>query len=64
MVIPNLKQEDLDWVKLREDMDALQPVETMFEKAKRKFQTSPFIPIGKYNFKDIAKIFIISQFIL
>ncbi|XP_072766932.1 HIG1 domain family member 2A, mitochondrial [Anoplolepis gracilipes] len=37
---------ELDWVKIREDLDSDFTTETIFDKAKRKTQENPLVPIG------------------
>lgn len=47
MAVPGDTLNELDWIKLREDMDAVGYVpETFGEKTKRKFGENPLIPIG------------------
>ncbi|XP_011699044.1 PREDICTED: HIG1 domain family member 2A, mitochondrial [Wasmannia auropunctata] len=38
--------DDLDWVKVREDLDSSYITETIFQKAKRKTQENPLVPLG------------------
>lgn len=40
------KPEELDWVKIREDLDSDFIGETIFEKAKRKTRDNPLVPLG------------------
>ncbi|XP_020288452.1 HIG1 domain family member 2A, mitochondrial [Pseudomyrmex gracilis] len=42
----NVKDVDLDWVKIREDLDSTYLTETILEKAKRKTRENPLVPIG------------------
>lgn len=43
-----LKPDDeLDWVKVKEDLDKSYVTETILQKAKRKTQENPLVPIGK-----------------
>ncbi|GAB1866936.1 HIG1 domain family member 2A [Camponotus japonicus] len=37
---------ELDWVKIREDLNSDFVVETIFDKAKRKTRENPLVPIG------------------
>lgn len=37
---------ELDWVKIREDLDSEFLGETVFDKAKRKTRENPLVPIG------------------
>ena len=47
----DLKPDDeLDWVKIREDLDSTYITETFFQKAKRKTQENPLVPIGKLTY--------------
>lgn len=48
----NVKNIELDWVKIREDLDSTYVTETILEKAKRKTRENPLVPIGKltYNY--------------
>lgn len=39
--------DELDWVKIREDLDSGYLTETIWQKAKRKTLENPFVPIGK-----------------
>ncbi|XP_071566835.1 HIG1 domain family member 2A, mitochondrial [Temnothorax nylanderi] len=41
--IPN---DELDWVKVREDLDSSYVTETIWQKAKRKTKENPLVPIG------------------
>ncbi|XP_011166197.1 HIG1 domain family member 2A, mitochondrial [Solenopsis invicta] len=42
-----LKPDDeLDWVKIRDDLDSSYMNETIWQKAKRKTQENPLVPIG------------------
>ncbi|XP_056635114.1 HIG1 domain family member 2A [Diorhabda carinulata] len=42
----NEEMENFDWITLKNDMDAIAPVETQREKFIRKFKSNPFVPIG------------------
>lgn len=44
------KFNELDWVKIREELDGDYISETIFEKAKRKTRENPLVPIGKLTF--------------
>ncbi|XP_015519977.1 HIG1 domain family member 2A, mitochondrial [Neodiprion pinetum] len=47
MSVPNDSLADLDWVKLREDMDNVaRGPETFTQKLNRKFRENPLVPIG------------------
>lgn len=46
---------ELDWMKIREDLNSDFVVETIFEKAKRKIRENPLVPIGKVT-SSSAKI--------
>jgi len=39
--------DELDWVKVREDLDNNYLTETIFQKAKRKTRENPLVPLGK-----------------
>lgn len=41
------KSDELDWVKIREDLDQDYLPQTIYEKAVRKTRENPFVPIGK-----------------
>lgn len=41
------KSDELDWIKVREDLDENFIAETIYAKAKRKIRENPFVPIGK-----------------
>lgn len=50
------KFDELDWVKIREELGSDYVSETIFEKAKRKTRENPLVPLGKltsniYNVK-------------
>lgn len=58
---------ELDWVKVREDLDNDFMGETIFEKAKRKTRENPLVPLGKVtsNGAKISSIRLIpSRFII
>lgn len=57
---------ELDWVKIREDLNSDFVVETIFDKAKRKTRENPLVPIGKVTSSSvkISMHFIFSQFII
>ncbi|KAL0134675.1 hypothetical protein PUN28_001456 [Cardiocondyla obscurior] len=38
--------DDLDWVKVREDLDGSYLTETIWQKATRKTKENPLVPIG------------------
>jgi len=38
--------DELDWVKVREDLENNYLTETIFQKAKRKTRENPLVPIG------------------
>ncbi|KYM97573.1 HIG1 domain family member 2A [Cyphomyrmex costatus] len=38
--------DELDWVKIREDLDSDYITETFLEKAKRKTRENPLVPLG------------------
>ncbi|KAG5309224.1 HIG2A protein, partial [Pseudoatta argentina] len=40
--------DELDWVKIREDLDSAYITETFFQKAIRKTQENPLVPIGAF----------------
>ncbi|XP_018305671.1 respiratory supercomplex factor 1, mitochondrial [Mycetomoellerius zeteki] len=40
--------DELDWVKIREDLDDNYITETFFQKAKRKTRENPLVPIGTF----------------
>ncbi|XP_012235311.1 HIG1 domain family member 2A, mitochondrial [Linepithema humile] len=40
------KLDELDWVKIREELDVDYVSETIFEKAKRKTRENPLVPLG------------------
>lgn len=42
----NEEPNDLDWVRLRQDMGSTHHVETSKEKLMRKIYENPFVPIG------------------
>lgn len=44
------KLEELDWVKVRQELDEIYVVESLYAKAKRKIQENPLVPIGKLTF--------------
>ncbi|KAJ8948164.1 hypothetical protein NQ318_009256 [Aromia moschata] len=47
--VAKLSEEDMskyDWISLRQDMDALLPIETLSQKFIRKFSENPYVPIG------------------
>ncbi|XP_046743727.1 HIG1 domain family member 2A, mitochondrial [Diprion similis] len=47
MSVPNENLSELDWVKLREDMDNVaRGPETFMQKFNRKFKEDPLVPIG------------------
>ncbi|XP_031634163.1 HIG1 domain family member 2A, mitochondrial-like [Contarinia nasturtii] len=39
---------EFDWIQLSADIDN-EPVETFYEKTKRKFSENPFVPIGAFG---------------
>lgn len=39
--------DELDWVKVRDDLDSGYLTETILQKAKRKTLENPLVPIGK-----------------
>lgn len=39
--------DELDWVKVREDLDSGYLTETILQKAKRKTRENPLVPLGK-----------------
>ncbi|KYQ53971.1 hypothetical protein ALC60_07126 [Trachymyrmex zeteki] len=41
--------DELDWVKIREDLDDNYITETFFQKAKRKTRENPLVPIVIFN---------------
>lgn len=47
----DIKTEELDWVKVREDLDRNYVTETIYERAKRKVRENPLVPIGKLTSK-------------
>lgn len=49
---------ELDWVKVREDLDREFLGETIFEKAKRKTQENPLVPIGKITSSSVKISFL------
>jgi len=58
---------ELDWVKIREDLNSDFVVETIFDKAKRKTRENPLVPIGKVTSNSVkisSMHFIFSQFII
>lgn len=44
---------ELDWVKIREDLDSEFLGETVFDKAKRKTRENPLVPIGKITSNNV-----------
>lgn len=55
-VKPNDEFDELDWVKVREDLDSSYRIETIWQKAKRKTQENPLVPIGKLTYVPRAEI--------
>lgn len=48
------KSDELDWVKIREDIGGDYAVETTYEKIIRKTRENPLVPIGKVTSKIYA----------
>lgn len=46
---PQENLDELDWIKLRTDMDKVMQDETFLQKFQRKFVENPFVPIGQYG---------------
>lgn len=55
MVVDTTRADELDWIKLRQDMDQDVPFESFLQKARRKFSESPMIPIGEFNLKNLTR---------
>jgi len=51
MMDTTIKPDDeLDWVKVREDLENNYLTETIFQKAKRKTRENPLVPLGKLTY--------------
>lgn len=47
----NNNLDELDWVKVREDLESNFVTETIYEKGLRKIRANPLVPIGKLTSK-------------
>jgi len=47
--------DELDWVKVREDLENTYLTETIFQKAKRKTRENPLVPLGKLTYICVTK---------
>ncbi|XP_032688921.1 HIG1 domain family member 2A, mitochondrial [Odontomachus brunneus] len=44
----DIKAKELDWVKVREELDSIYVTETIYDKALRKMRENPLVPIGAF----------------